>query len=151
MEWKKSGYTISTDKRRLDLKFIHQFLDQEAYWAKGRTIKTIGRSIRHSLAFGIYAGRKQVGFARVITDFATFAWIADVFVIKQHRGKGLSKWLMEVILAHPRLQRFRRWVLATKDAQGLYGQFGFVSLKRPERFMERRDPNTEEKSDYWQA
>lgn len=149
MEWKKNGYTISTDKRRLDLKVIQHFLNEESYWAQGRSAKTIGRSVKHSVAFGIYFRRKQVGFARVVTDFATFAWIGDVFVIKEHRGKGLSKWLMEVMLAHPRLQRFRRWLLATKDAQGLYQQFGFVPLKRPERFMERHDPTTEEKTDYW--
>lgn len=151
MEWKKGKYVISTDRRRLDLNLIHDFLNQESYWATGRSLRTIARSIRHSVSFGIYAGKRQVGFARVVTDFATFAWIGDVFVIKEHRGKGLSKWLMQVMLGHPRLQKFRRWALATMDAQGLYAQFGFVPLKRPERWMERRDPNAEERSDYWTA
>ncbi len=91
-----------------------------------------------------------MGFARVITDYATFAWIADVFVIEEFRGQGLAKWLMEVMMAHPKLQGFRRWVLATKDAHELYRRFGFEELKKPERWMERRDPKTEEQPDYWQ-
>jgi GNAT superfamily N-acetyltransferase len=111
----------------------------------------VARSIENSLPFGIYQGDAQIGFARVVTDYATFAWIADVFVIKEARGKGLSKWLMEAILAHPDLQGFRRWVLSTKDAQGLYRQFGFAELKRPERWMERPDPNMQESPDYWQS
>lgn len=151
MEWKKGKFTISTDRRKLDLKVIHDFLDKQSYWATGRSIQTIRRSIRHSVAFGIYHGKKQVGFARVITDFATFAWIADVFVLDAYRGQGLSKWLMEVMVSHPRLQRFRRWVLATKDAHGLYEKFGFAALKRPERWMERRDPNAGENPDYWRG
>ena len=151
MEWTKDKYVISTDRRRLDLKVIHDFLDKQSYWATGRSLRTIRKSIRHSMAFGIYHNRRQVGFARVITDYATFAWVADVFVLKQHRGRGLSKWLMEVMVSHPRLQRFRRWVLATKDAHGLYEKFGFTALKRPERWMERRDPNAEENPDYWRG
>ena len=107
------------------------------------------RSIEHSLPFGIYKANEQVGFARIVTDYATFAWVADVFVRPEHRGHGLSKWLMEVILAHPQLQGFRRWVLSTKDAHGLYDQFGFMPLKRAEPWMERFDPNMKESSDYW--
>ena len=90
-----------------------------------------------------------MGFARIVTDYATFAWVADVFVVPEHRGRGLSKWLMEVIISHPQLQGFRRWVLATKDAHGLYEQFGFIKLYRPERWMERPDPNVKESPDYW--
>ena len=149
-QWERGDYTISTDKGRLDLSVIHDFLDA-SYWAAGRSVETIRRSIEHSLPFGVYKGDKQIGFARVITDYATFAWIADVFVLEEHRGLGLSKWLMDVIIAHPELQGFRRWVLATKDAHELYRKFGFIELARPERWMERRDPNTQERPDYWKG
>ena len=149
MKWRKGEYEINTDRKKLDIGMIHQFLDQRSYWATGRSRKTIERSIRNSVNFGIYKGSKQVGFGRVITDFATFAWVADVFVLEEERGKSLSKWLLEVMLAHPKLQKFRRWVLATKDAHELYRRFGFTELKKPERWMERRDPATEENPDYW--
>jgi GNAT superfamily N-acetyltransferase len=147
--WRRGDYTISTDRAKLDLDVIHRFLSTESYWAVGRPREVVQRSIEHSLPFGIYHGERQVGFARVVTDYATFAWIADVFVLTPERGKGLSKWLMEVMLAHPQLQGFRRWTLATRDAHGLYAQFGFAPLKRPERFMERPDPNMKESPDYW--
>src|SRR5256885_13374256 len=147
-EWHKGEYTISTDRARLDFDVIHGFLDQ-SYWAAGRPVETIRRSVENSLPFGVYEGERQVGFARVLTDYATFAWIADVFIVEEERGRGLSKWLMETILAHPELQGFRRWVLATKDAHGLYRQFGFNELKRPARWMERPDPNMKENPDYW--
>ena len=110
----------------------------------------VRRSIDNSLPFGVYRGGELVGFARVVTDYATFAWLADVFILKEHRGRGLSKWLMEVILAHPELQGFRRWVLATKDAHELYRRFGFRELHRPERWMERFDPKMAESPDYWE-
>jgi len=148
-EWKRVDYQISTDKTRFDLNLIHDFLNNESYWATGRSLETIKRSIEHSLSFGIYKGERQVGFARVVTDYATFGWLADVFILEEFRGEGLSKWLMEVILAHPDLQGFRRWTLATKDAHELYRKFGFTELKRPERWMERRDPKAEETPDYW--
>jgi GNAT superfamily N-acetyltransferase len=146
--WQRGEYTISTEKKRLDISVIHGFLDA-SYWAAGRSVETIRRSIEHSIPFGLYKGDEQIGFARVITDCATFAWIADVFVLDPHRGQGLSKWLMEVIISHPELQGFRRWVLATKDAHELYFKFGFTELTRPERWMERHDPNTHERPDYW--
>lgn len=149
-EWRRDEHLISNDRTKLDLPLIHHFLSSESYWAGGRPIEVVARSIENSLPFGMYRGNEQIGFARIVTDYATFAWIADVFIVKQERGKGLSKWLMEVILAHPDLQGFRRWVLATKDAQGLYKQFGFAELKRPERWMERPDPNMRESPDYWQ-
>lgn len=107
------------------------------------------RSLDNSLNFGIFKENQQVGFARVVTDFATFGWIADVFILEEHRGKGLAKWLMKSILSHPRLQGFRRWVLATKDAHELYRKFGFQELRRPERWLERPDPQMEA-PDYWQ-
>lgn len=145
---KRGDFTISTDKAMLDLDVIHEFLNT-SYWAAGRSVETIQRSIENSLSFGVYKGDQQVGFARVITDYATFAWIADVFILESVRGQGLGKWLMKVILEHPELQGFRRWVLATKDAHELYRPFGFSELKIPERWMERHDPNTQEKPDYW--
>lgn len=148
MDYQRGEFIISTDKSRLDIEVIHRFLDT-SYWAAGRSAETIRRSIEHSIPFGVYKGDQQVGFARVITDYATFAWIADVFILDPFQGQGLGKWLMEVIIAHPDLQGFRRWVLATKDAHDLYRRFGFTELKRPERWMERHDPNTQEKPDYW--
>jgi GNAT superfamily N-acetyltransferase len=147
-EWHRGEYLISTDKGRLDLEVIHGFLTT-SYWAAGRPLQVIERSIENSLAFGVYKAGEQVGFARVITDYATFAWIADVFILDSDRGRGLGKWLIETIISHPELQRFRRWVLATKDAHELYRRFGFDELKRPERWMERHDPNAEESPDYW--
>jgi GNAT superfamily N-acetyltransferase len=148
MDYRRSGFTISTDKSRLDIEVIHHFLDN-SYWAAGRSAETIRRSIENSLPFGVYKGDQQVGFARVITDYATFAWIADVFILDDYQGQGLGKWLMEVVISHPDLQGFRRWVLATKDAHELYRRFGFDELKKPERWMERHDPNTQERPDYW--
>lgn len=147
--WTRGEFEISDDRSRLDVALIHEFLSTETYWASGRDAETVKRSIENSHSFGVYKEGEQVGFARVLTDYATFAWIADVFVLKDFRGRGLSKWLMEVILAHPDLQGFRRWVLATKDAQELYRKFGFMELKRPERWMERPDPNMKEAPDYW--
>ena len=148
MDHRKGDFTISSDKTRLDLDVIHGFLST-SYWAAGRSAETIRRSIEHSIPFGVYKDDRQVGFARVITDYATFAWIADVFILDSFRGQGLGKWMMEVILSDPQLQGFRRWVLATKDAQELYRRFGFNELKIPERWMERPDPKMEERPDYW--
>ena len=149
-QWQRGECEISNDRDRLDLAMIHQYLTTESYWAKGRSFEVVRRSIDGSLPFGLYRDSRQIGFARVVTDFATFAWIADVFILEAERGQGLSKWMMEVILSHPDLQGFRRWVLATKDAHGLYQQFGFRDLLRPERWMERPDPNMQESPDYWQ-
>jgi GNAT superfamily N-acetyltransferase len=147
--WEVGDYLISTDRSRLNLELIHDFLSHHTYWATGRSREVVERSIENSLPFGIYQGPEQVGFARVVTDYATFAWVADVFVLPAHRGRGLSKSLMEVMIAHPGLQGFRRWVLSTKDAHGIYERFGFIKLHRPERWMERPDPNMQESPDYW--
>jgi GNAT superfamily N-acetyltransferase len=136
-EWQRGEYTISTDDTRLDIPLIHDFLSNRSYWAKGRTRAVIEHSIANSLAFGIYRAARQVGFARVITDYATFAYLADVFVLEEERGHGLGKWLMETIVQHPQLQGLRRWLLATRDAHGLYRQSGFTELHWPERWMER--------------
>ena len=148
--WQRGEYTISTDRSRLDINLIHEFISNDSYWGRGRAREVVERSIDNSLAFGLYRDEEQVGFARIVTDYATFAWVADVFVVPEYRGRGLAKWLMEVIIAHPQLQGFRRWVLSTKDAHKLYEQFGFIALHRPERWMERPDPKMKESPDYWQ-
>jgi len=137
--WERNGFVISTDRQRLDIPFIHNFLSQSSYWARNRSLELVARSIDNSFPFGIYKGDEQVGFARVVTDFATFAWLADVFVSDDYRGQGLGVWLIEVITSHPRLQNFRRWILATRDAHELYRRFGFNELDEPSRWMEKRN------------
>jgi GNAT superfamily N-acetyltransferase len=135
-EHRRGEFVISTDRARLDLDVIHTFLTN-CYWAKGIPREVVAKSIDHSLCFGIYDGRSaQVGFARVVSDFATVAYLGDVFVLESHRGHGLSKWMMECITQHPSLQGLRRWILLTRDAHGLYSQFGFTPVKAPERYME---------------
>lgn len=148
--WQKGEFEISSDPQRLDREMIHNFLSERSYWATDRSLEVVNRGIDNSLNFGIYSGAQQVGFGRIVTDYATFAWVADVFVLEEFRGRGLGKWLIEVMLSHPRLQGFRRWALSTKDAHELYRSFGFNELARPERWMERPDPNMRENPDYWQ-
>ena len=134
-------FLISTDRARLDLDVVHSFLTN-CYWAKGIPREVVARSIEDSLCFGVYDGEgAEVGFARAISDFATYAYVADVFVLESHRGRGLGKALMECIVKHPALQGLRRWNLTTRDAHELYAQFGFVSPKWPERYMEILRPN----------
>jgi GNAT superfamily N-acetyltransferase len=130
---------VSTDDARLDLDVIHGYLER-SYWAEGIPRETVERSLRHSLNFGLYEDKQQIGFARVVTDRATYAYLADVFVLETHRGHGLSKLLMEAVMSHPDLQGLRRFSLATRDAHGLYRQFGFAALAAPERFMEIAHP-----------
>ena len=137
----RDNYVISTDKAKLDVSYIHQYLCFQSYWAGNIPIDIVKQSIEGSLCFGLFDGEKQIGFARMVTDAATFAFLADVFVDEKYRGKGLSKWLMEVMLAHPKLQGLRRIVLATKDAHGLYAQYGFRPLPLPERWMAIHNPN----------
>lgn len=133
-----TDYEISTDKTRLDLDVIHPFLSQESYWAGNIPRPLVERSIEHSLCFGVYFQNSQVGFARVVSDFTTFAYLADVFILPEHRGKGLSKRLVQTIVDHPDLQGLRRFVLATRDAHSLYAQFGFAPLDKPDIFMQRQ-------------
>jgi GNAT superfamily N-acetyltransferase len=140
----KDDYTISTDKDILNIPYIHQFLTT-SYWAEGIPITTVQRSIEGSLCFGVYKGPQQIGFARVISDLATYAYLADVFIDEQHRGKGLSKWLVKEILQYPELQGLRRFELGTRDAHGLYAQFGFTPLPHPEIFMQIRFPDVYKK------
>ncbi len=137
-----SDYKISTDPALLDMVSIHHYLSTTSYWAKGIPLDVVMRSVENSLCFGLYLHRQQVGFARVVTDKATFAYLADVYVLPPHRGKGLSKWMMQVIHAHPELQTLRRWLLATKDAHALYEQFGwtYFTPETAARFMQKHDP-----------
>jgi GNAT superfamily N-acetyltransferase len=131
----KDNYSISDDKEKLDVPFIHQFLSR-SYWAENIPVATVQQSIDGSICFGVYDNNSQVGFARVITDKATFAYLADVFIDEKHRGHGLSKWLMSVIMQYPDVQGLRRFMLATRDAHGLYAQFGFTPLTNTDRWMQ---------------
>jgi GNAT superfamily N-acetyltransferase len=159
VEFRRGEFLISTDPARLDLEMIHGFLTT-CYWANGIPREVVARSIEHSLCFGVYdgAGGKspslgkdardevpsplaQVGFARVVSDFATVAYLGDVFVLESYRERGLGKWLMEFIMQHPMLQGLRRWILVTRDAHGLYSQFGFAPVTAPERYMELHQPD----------
>ena len=141
IEWQRGDYTISTDRARLDLDVIHEFL-RRAYWAgEHLPLEVVERAVEHSLNFGIYAGAAQVGGARVVTDYATFAYIADVFVLEEHRGKQLGVWMMECVAAHPELQGLRRWMLGTRDAHTLYEKTGFSRVDPGDgRWMEKADP-----------
>lgn len=138
VEWRRGDYEVSSDPARLDLDVVHAYLTA-AYWSEGIPRVVLEKALVHSVNFGVYRGREQVGFARVVTDRATYAYLADVFILQAHRGQGLSKWLMECILAHPELQGLRRWALVTRDAQGLYGRFGFGDPHPASTYMERVD------------
>ncbi len=133
-------FHISTDKSLLDLELIHHFL-QDAYWSKNIPIDIVEKSIENSVCFGVYNAAEQIGFARVVTDFATFAYLGDVFILEPFQGLGLAKWLMKTIMAYPDLSGLRRWMLVTKDAQLFYEKFGFVQLKYPDYLMEISDPD----------
>ncbi len=135
--WRRGDYLISTDPGRLDLALVHRYLSEEAYWSPGVPREVVERSIEHSLNFGVYRGDEQAGFARVVTDYATFAWLADVFVVEHHGRRGLGKWLLETVISHPDLESLRRWILATADAHGLYARFGFRPAAGDARFMVR--------------
>ena len=137
-EWRRGEYVISTDASMLDLDAVHGFL-QHSYWAAQRPLETVKRSVEGSLNFGLYQvkDRRQVGFARVVTDFATFAWLCDVFIDEAHRGQGLGVWLMETVVEHPELRCMRLWVLGTRDAHGLYEKIGFTPLSAPEKWMQK--------------
>ena len=140
-EWRNGEFVISTDRERLQINEIHKFLTEESYWAKDRTFEQTTAAINNSLCFGVYKNDFQIGLARVVSDFATFAYLGDVYILEDFRGRGLSKWLMTTIINHPDLQGLRRWILATRDAHTLYEQFGFHALKFPTRWMEKPAPN----------
>ena len=136
-----SELELSSDPARLDRALVHRFLSEQSYWASGVPRDVVDRSIDHSLCFGVYRDGAQVAFARVVTDRATFAYLADVFVLPEWRDDGLGQWMIGVILRHPALQGLRRFMLATKDAHGLYARFGFAPLANPSRILERFDPD----------
>ena len=140
MEWTRDAFTISTEKGKLDRDAIHEFL-RGSYWAAGIPREVVDRSIENSLCFGLYEEDRLVGFARVISDCATFGYLSDVFVLESHRGRGLATWFMETVLSPPDLQGIRRWMLATRDAHGLYRKVGFTELSKPERIMEKLLPD----------
>jgi GNAT superfamily N-acetyltransferase len=139
-EWQQGEFTISTDPARLDFAVVHGFLT-DCYWAKGIPLEVVRRAAANSLNFGIYRGAEQIGYARVVSDRATVAYVGDVFVLPEFRGRKLSVWMMECVVAHPELQGLRRWMLLTRDAHGLYRKFGFTPLAAPDRWMERWDPH----------
>jgi GNAT superfamily N-acetyltransferase len=126
---------ITTDRARMNVDAVHRFLSEDSYWATNIPRDVVARAIENSLCFGAFDGEQQIGFARVITDRATFAYLADVYVLQTHRGKGVGKQLMQAVLEHPELQGLRRWHLVTRDAHALYAQFGFAPLESPERHM----------------
>lgn len=140
MDYTKDNYTISTDPTRLDFDVIHHFLTN-SYWSPGIPFETVKKAAENSLCFGVYDGEDQVGYARVVTDYTTYAYIADVFILESHQGRGLGKWLMRCVVDYPELAGLRRWMLATRDAHGLYEQVGFQALAAPERFMEINRPD----------
>lgn len=140
-EAKRDNFTISTDKNKLDIPSIHLFLSTESDWANGIPIETLKTSIENSLNFGLYDENKQIGFARIISDFSTIAYLGDVYLLKEYRGKGLSKWLMNEIITHPNLQGLRRWILLTDTADWLYKKYGFTEVANPQSYMEKHDVN----------
>lgn len=133
--WRRENVLISTNAKLLHLATIHEFI-RHSYWAEGIPREILERSVRNSLPFGIYEEGKQIGFCRVVTDYATYGWVMDVVIDEKHRGRGLSKWMMECVLCHPSLQGFRRWGLGTRDAHGLYERFGFQTVRNPQLLME---------------
>jgi GNAT superfamily N-acetyltransferase len=136
----KGEFRITTDKTELQISVIQDFLVNQSYWAQARTEEQTRRAIEHSVCFGMFKGDRQIGFARVVTDHSTFAYLGDVFVLEEYRSFGLGKWLMDAVISHPDLQGLRRWVLATRDAHGLYERSGFTGLKHSERWMELAGP-----------
>ena len=138
----KYDFIVSTDRKRLNIPLIHDFLCNHSYWAKGRSLERVIRSVENSLCFGAYLNEEQIGFARVLTDHTVFAWIMDVFILEQFRWQGYGKKLMKTIMEYPDLQDIRRWGLGTQDAHGLYSRFGFNSISNPENFMQKINDNS---------
>jgi GNAT superfamily N-acetyltransferase len=136
-----SAINIKTGKEQMDVALIHRFLSHESYWAKGISLELVNQSLNHSFCVGAFINNEQVGFARLITDYYTFGWLADVFVLPPHRGTGISKQLVEAIIAQPWCKRLRRLMLNTSDAHGLYRQYGFTNLAHPDFILELYKPN----------
>jgi len=141
IDWSRAGYEVSDDLRRLDLGAVHRFISKESYWAEGISEALLARAVAHSLCFGLYRGPDQVGFARVVTDRATYGYLCDVYVDRAHRGKGLGKWLVDCVLKHPDLQGLRRIALMTRDAHDLYRPFGFRAMPEATRYLEIHRPD----------
>ena len=141
IETHNNGFLISTDSEKLDLSVIHNFLANESGWSKGIPLKTVQTSIENSLNFGLYLNNNQIGYARVISDYSTIAYLGDVFVLEGYRGRGLSKWLINEVMEHPSLQGLRRWILLTDTADWLYQKYGFKELPRSEIYMEKHNPH----------
>ncbi len=142
VEWQREDYVISTDRQRLDVEVIHRFLTYDSHWATGIPRKVVEKAVANSLPFGLYTvAWRQIGFARVVTDYAIFAYLEDVFVLPDYRGRGLGKWLVKTVIEHPALRNLRRWLLLTSDAHELYKQAGFLPLAHPEIFMEHYNPS----------
>jgi GNAT superfamily N-acetyltransferase len=140
MEFHKGNCTISTDKGRLNIAVIHDFLANRSYWSPGIPLPVVQRGIENSLCFGLYEQDKQIGFARVVTDYSMLAYLLDVFILEPYRGQGLGKWLIECIINHPELHKVRRWMLATRDAHGFYARYGFQPLNQPDVYMAATNP-----------
>jgi GNAT superfamily N-acetyltransferase len=139
--WQRGEFEITTDQARLDLDVIHDYLARQSYWARGIPRPTLEKSVRNSLCFGLFEATRQVGLARVVSDYATIAYLGDVFVLPEYQGRGLAQWLMQCVVAHPDLQNLRRWILVTKDAHGLYRKYGFAQLAQQQNFMELHNPD----------
>ncbi|AYN68375.1 N-acetyltransferase [Euzebyella marina] len=146
MELYRNDFLISTDREKLNIPFIHEFLSKEADWSRGIPLDRVQKSIENSLNFGLYHQEQQIGFARIISDFSTIAYLGDVFILKEYRGSGLSKWLMESIMAHEELQGLRRWILLTDTAEWLYKKYGFQKVPKPELYMEKHNPQVYSKT-----
>jgi GNAT superfamily N-acetyltransferase len=140
LEKYNNKYLISTDNQKLDIEIIHHFLSNESGWSNGIPLEKVEKSIQNSLNFGLYLGERLIGFARVISDFSTIAYLGDIFILEEYRGLGLSKWLMETIMEHPELQGLRRWILLTSTSDWLYKKYGFTQLPKPEIYLEKYDP-----------
>jgi GNAT superfamily N-acetyltransferase len=141
MQWTRDNYLITTDAAKVDIDVVYDYLSRESYWAKDIPREIVERAVRNSMCFCVLHDHALIGFARVTSDRATVAYLGDVFVLAAHRGRGISKWLMECILGHPELQGLRRWMLGTFDAHGLYEKYGFTPLKAPARWMEIHRPD----------
>ena len=145
MKWVNGNYWLTDDNTDIDIGTVHKFLSEESYWSKGIPLELLSISLSNSLCFSLHTGSLQVGFARIISDYATIAYLGDVFILNDYRGNGLSKWMMDCIVDHPKLQGLRRWILATSNAHGLYSKYKFTPLVRPEIFMERLDTSVYQK------
>ena len=146
MEWHRGTYTVTTDRSRVDLDVVHGYLTQ-SYWCAGIKLETVRQAVANSIPFSLLEGEKQIGYARVITDSATIAYLGDVFVLPEHQGKGLGMWLIECVMAHPDFRGLRRWILLTRDAHSLYEKYGFTPIAKPDRWMEKHDPGVYERGE----